>query len=407
MNKFFFLTTFIFITSCIGPVKELERQINDVYFDDVVDFTPEPLPEAFDNQIKVNQVWDKAFEDLPLNSEIVFNDEFIYLISEEGTFYKISQESSDVIFSKKLDVTVKRGLFFNKNNNNYFYFIEKNNFLTKIDTKGNHIWKIKLPYSTNLKPYFYNNQVIFKFINNNIISIDDVSGLELWAYNRKNPPLSVNIQSPLLLEDSILYTGYPGGKVVIIDPESGSFITELTLSRPKGSTDIDRTNDVSGKLSVVKNMLFAASYNGEIAAFDRSSGAKMWSRKSSSFHGVVSDQINLILVHENDSIYNFDITTGKTIWKNSDLAHRKISMPIIYNDYIFTVDYLGVLHIFNLTEGERVAIHKFGKDFESLINFGESTSIRNTLNITKIYIVQNFVYIFINNKEIIKVQIDE
>jgi outer membrane protein assembly factor BamB len=207
--------------------------------------------------------------------------------------------------------------------------------------------------------------------------------------------------------DDILYSGFPGGKVVIIEPESGSFLTELTLSRPKGVTEIERTNDVAGDLGIVDSMLIASSYNGEITAFDRASGSKVWSRKVSSYHGIATDNINLVVAHENDAIYNFDLKSGKTIWKNNDLSYRKISKPIIFNDFLLSIDYLGVLHIFNLNEGERIGVHKFGKDLQELIDFGEATSIQNSLNTTKIYKYEDSVYTLLNHQKIIKIQINE
>ncbi|MEK9869888.1 MAG: PQQ-binding-like beta-propeller repeat protein, partial [Gammaproteobacteria bacterium] len=101
-----------------------------------------------------------------------------------------------------------------------------------VDENGKLIWSIKLPNSINLKPLFYKNQIIFKFMNNSIESFDISTGLSLWSYVRQNPPLSINVQSPMVVENDILYSGFPGGKVVIIEPESGSFLTELTMSRP-------------------------------------------------------------------------------------------------------------------------------------------------------------------------------
>ena len=112
MNKFFLFSIVILLNSCIGPVKELESQIQDIYFNSVTDNPPEPLPESFDNKVKVTQSWNKAFDDLPLNVEIAFKDEFFYLISQDGVFYKIDQESSDIIFTKKLNTGVDKGLFF-------------------------------------------------------------------------------------------------------------------------------------------------------------------------------------------------------------------------------------------------------------------------------------------------------
>ena len=179
------------------------------------------------------------------------------------------------------------------------------------------------------------------------------------------------------------------------------------MSRPKGVTEIDRTNDVAGDLGIIDNMLFASSYNGEIIAFDRASGSKIWSRKLSSYHGISTDNVNLLVPHENDSIYNFDLKSGKTLWKNNDLSYRKISKPLILNDFMLVIDYLGVLHIMNLSEGERVGMHKFGKDLQELIDFGETMSVQNSLNTTKMYKFEDFAYILLNHQKIIKIQINE
>jgi len=393
------------LSGCIGPLKELDRQIEDVYFDNGLDDIPQPLPEGFENKVSVIQSWLKEFDSLPGYAEIVFKEDSIFFITEDGVFTKISRDTGDVLFTRKIDNKIKTGLF--SGSDNYFFFTDQRNFLTKIDDKGNLIWSAKLPHSLSLKPFFYKNQIIIKFINNKIESFDVNSGLSLWSYVRQNPALSINVQSPIEVANDVLYSGFPGGKVVIIEPESGSFLTELTLSRPKGVTELDRTNDVAGHLGIVDSMLFASSYNGEITAFDRASGSKIWSRKISSYQGISTDNINLIVAHENDSIYNFDLKSGKTIWKNNDLSYRKISRPLIFNDYLLAIDYLGVLHIINLDEGERVGVHKFGKDLQELIDFGETMSIQNSLNTTKMYKFDDFVYILLNHQKIIKIQVNE
>ena len=393
------------LSGCIGPLKELDRQIEDVYFDNGLDNIPEPLPEDFENKVTANQLWLKEFDPFPEYAEIVLKEDSIFFITEDGVFSKVSLDTGDILFIKKIDIKIKAGLF--SGLDNHFFFTDQRNYLTKIDENGNLIWSKKLSNSLYLKPIFYKNQIILKYINNSIESFDIATSLSLWSYVRQNPPLSINVQSPMFVENDILYSGFPGGKVVIIEPESGSFLTELTMSRSKGVTEIDRTNDVAGDLGIIDNMLFAASYNGEITAFDRASGAKIWSRKISSYHGISTDNINLIVAHENDSIYNFDLKSGKTVWKNNDLSFRKISRPLISNDYLLAIDYLGVLHIFNLVEGERVGVHKFGNDLQELIDFGETMSVQNTLNTTKMYKFEDYVYILLNHQKIIKIQVNE
>ncbi len=61
----------------------------------------------------------------------------------------------------------------------------------------------------------------------------------------------------------------------------------------------------------------------------------------------------------------------------------------------------------NLDEGERIALHQFGNDIQELIDFGETYSVKNTLNTTKIYKHEDFVYILLNHHKFIKIQINE
>ena len=80
MKNLLFIFFLVPIVGCIGPLKELDRQIQDVYFDSGLDSTPEPLPEDFENKVLVNQPWLKEFDLLP---------------------------GYDVLFSKKIDSKIK------------------------------------------------------------------------------------------------------------------------------------------------------------------------------------------------------------------------------------------------------------------------------------------------------------
>ena len=148
MKKLLFLFFLLPIVGCIGPVKELERQIQDVYFDSGLDNTPEPLPDGFENKVQVNQPWIKEFDLLPGYAEIVFKEDSIFFVTEDGVFTKLSQDTGDTLFSKKIDTKIKTGLFSGLEND--FYFTDERNFLTKIDEKGNLIWSTKLTNSLKI-----------------------------------------------------------------------------------------------------------------------------------------------------------------------------------------------------------------------------------------------------------------
>jgi outer membrane protein assembly factor BamB len=406
MKGFLSFLLFILLSACIGPVKELQSQIEDVYFASDVDDNPTPLPDNFKNTVNLKSLWSKDLTVLPKASELLFNENSAWYISQEGVLIQLDLESGSKIKETTFDVGVILGLF-SEPFFEYLYFIDEKNYLNKVEKNGHQLWRIKLPKVAKLAPVFKGNQIIFKYLNNDIESFDLETGLSNWTYIRNNPPLSITAQSGITISDNILYSGFPGGKVVIIDAENGSFLTEISLSRSKGVTDIERANDVVGDIIVVDRSLFAASYNGEIASFDRSSGSKIWGRKVSSYHGIISDNINLVFNHENDSIYNFDKDSGKTIWKSEDLKFRKISKSLIFENYILCIDYLGILHVLNLNEGNREGIYSFGESISSLIDFGGSALIEAGINKAKMYEHNGNAYIFLNNNQLIKIIVED
>ncbi len=390
---FFFV---IFLGGCIGPIKELERQIEDVYFNSALDDIPKPLPENFENQINLKNAWAISDLDLSNGSIFLYRENVILFIQENGNFVKVDSITGKKIFEKQLNIDVSLGLFGNKKDD-FLFFIDKANYLNKIDSNGTFLWRVKLKKTVIVHPAFYENQILIKYKNNDIESFDINNGISIWSYNRPNPPLSISLQSPFIISDDLIYTGFPGGKVVILDAKNGTFLTELSLARGDGVTEIDRANDVSGRLSIIGDTLIAASYNGEVVSFDRKTGKKNWSRKISSYFGTFTDNVNLFLIHQNDSIYNFDFTFGKTLWKFNDLENRKISEIVIIGNNLFVVDYLGIIFAVNIDTGE----------FSAIQSANEGDNIVNGINISKLFNFEDNLFILLNNTTLLKVTINE
>lgn len=393
MSKLFILLALSLTTACIGPFKELDRQIDDVYLSSPLDGTPEPLSENFVNKVKTEELWSLDFPEFSNNSEPVFTEKNIFIISSNGKFIKINLENGVVEFSKELGVNVSLGLIKSQDEESFF-FIDAENYLTKLNSNAEIQWRIRLSKKVDLIPYLFKNQIIVKYKNSDIESFDIFTSESLWSYHRINPPLSISLQSPIIISDNLLYTGYPGGKIIIIDAETGAFLTELTVSRPSGVTEIDKANDISGDIAIIDSLLLAASFNGELTAFDRSSGQKVWGRKVSSYFGVKTDKVNLILVHEDDAIYNFDRNTGKTLWKANFMKYRKASRPVIFRDYVLTTDYLGILNIISLNEGELLGVYEFNNE-----------PVYEGVNLTKIFNNDSSFFVITNNSSIHKLSI--
>jgi len=137
-----------------------------------------------------------------------------------------------------------------------------------------------------------------------------------------------------------------------VHQKSGAFIWEANISQVKGTSDIDRLNDVLNKPIINDSQVYAVSTAGDLTAIDRSDASITWTRKISSFNNIVFDGFDIYLAHKSDSLYSLDPkNNGKTNWRNADLQYRRITNPIITGEYIAVGDFDGYIHLLNSETG--------------------------------------------------------
>jgi outer membrane protein assembly factor BamB len=345
-NIFIFFVAVI-TAACIGPVKELERQIDDVYLASDFAEPPAQLPENFENKIPLKIDWTQSVGDLSEYATFAFNESQAFIINKDAMLYAIDIESgSNKSFQLKHGLKSGPSILLGR-----LYYIDQENYLNAVGINGQSLWRVFIPEIVQLKPYIFNNRVLVKVKSNKIYAFNPDSGNLEWRYEPINPPLTLSHQSEVIFANNVIFSGSAGGKVELIDIDSGAFLYQINLSKTKGVTDIERTNDMSGSLVLKDDILYGATYKGDIGAFEVRSGKKVWDRKISSIHGVIADPLNIILLHENDSIYAFDPMSGKTIWKSEAALNRKLSKLAVTDECIFSIDGFGTLLCINPEDG--------------------------------------------------------
>ncbi|MCR6679747.1 PQQ-binding-like beta-propeller repeat protein, partial [Escherichia marmotae] len=78
-----------------------------------------------------------------------------------------------------------------------------------------------------------------------------------------------------------------------------------------------RLRDVDTTPVVVKGVVFALSYNGNLTSLDLSSGQIMWKRELGSVNDFIFDVNRIYLVDQNDRVMELTIDGGVTLWTQS------------------------------------------------------------------------------------------
>ena len=99
----------------------------------------------------------------------------------------------------------------------------------------------------------------------------------------------------------------------------------------------------------------AASYQGKVACFDVRTGNQIWAREMSSVTGVSLDSRYAYVSDDAGSVYAFDRSDGRSVWKQDKLAYREPSLPLPLDSVVAVGDLEGYVHFLARESGAFVA----------------------------------------------------
>ena len=364
-----FLTSLLF--GCfIGPVEDFVDQMDDQYFADEFSNIPTEI-KPYEKKASLELIWENKVGDNDAhNLNLIFSEEFVIAATSDGSLRKMQMETGETVWEKEVSEEIMIGVGGDFEN---ILFITEDSYLWCLDSEGNAIWKIFIDGEVLTSPVISNKKAYVRLTNYEILQIDLKQGDIDWRYIHSSPALAFDSTSALTFSDGVIYGGFGAGKIVAVHQKSGAFIWEANISQVKGSTDIDRLNDVLSKPIINDSEVYAVSTSGDLTAIDRTNASITWTRKISSFNNITFDGFDIYLAHKSDSIYSLDSKrNGKTNWRNADLQYRRITDPIIIGDHIAVGDFDGYVHLLNSETGiveERAQITSgvpIGKNIHSI-----------------------------------------
>ena len=352
--KYVFLITFLLNGCFFGPVQELHDQIEETYFGNDFINPPTPLGEIeSDISIDLEVVWQKNIgEHDGSNFDIFIFDEFLFSATSDGTIKKINRITEDILWEKNIESTLTSGISGDDEN---LIFSTSDGFLWSMNHDGDLIWKTLLESEVNSLAIIYDSKITVKTTSYKIIHLNVKDGSVIWKYQAGIPPLTFKSEGKLAYSDNVVYLGLPGGKLIAIDSPTGGLVWESNISRAKGSTDIERANDITSHPIIDGPVIYGVTTNGDISSLDRRNGKTIWTRPLSSFYGMAFNGSRLFVSHDTGSIYSLNKEDGEVEWRQGALQFRRIRTGTLSQDYIVFGDYDGYIHFLSTINGSILA----------------------------------------------------
>lgn len=265
----------------------------------------------------------------------------------------LDKSSGKVYWRTPVADTVTAGV--NVGNGMVFVGTQNGNAIALDQASGKPRWVQSLSSEVVSVSSAQNNMVVFRTNDGKAHGLSTATGEVLWQQSRKTPILSLRGASVPVVSGNNVIIGFDNGKLTAFDMQAGHAVWEAILGVPRGRTELDRVVDIDGKIKLVGSKLYAATYNGQIAAINVQNGGVQWSKGYSTDTGVDADGGSVYTVSEKGDIFRLSSANGNPIWKMDDLERRRPTAPSVIGSRIVVGDYDGYLHFINTANGKFAA----------------------------------------------------
>tara|TARA_X000000368_G_scaffold61732_1_gene43598 strand:+ start:217 stop:1344 length:1128 start_codon:yes stop_codon:yes gene_type:complete len=325
-----------FIISCQSGTKDEE--------------TPSELRDL-KSTISIEKIWSKkVLSDFPMGKiDIVFNQENIFLFSEEGDVSALNLSGKEV-WTNTFDEQISSGLGYGFKS---LFFATENGKIVSIDAEsGNKFWESNVGGEVLSSPSTNGVIVAVQTSNGKITALDFNDGSFEWEYQSTVSPLSLRGTSKPVFNKGFIFVGFGNGNLAKIESRSGVVQWEVPVTVSQGVSEIERMIDIDADPVIARNGLaYAVSYQGDLSAIDIDQGRTLWRNPTSSTKNVIHTKNITYIIDSSDIIKSYDGINGNILWILEDLKLRQLSSPKKYKNYLISGDYEGYLHLIDLNTG--------------------------------------------------------
>ncbi len=325
------------------------------FFD--VDNTPTPTPlTKFHAEIKPKLVW-SSHPNFGVDSDYIklvpaLSSQHIFTAARNGTVSATDKVNGRTTWSVLTGEKLSAGLATDEGL--VFVGSRQGKIIALSELNGKKVWETQLSSEILAPPVAKNNYVLVKTIDGQLSAIDEQDGHVLWHYQQTEPALILRGGSAPAIYQNTALAGFANGNLAKLSLKEGSLLWQATIATPEGSFAIQRMVDIDSNPVIFHNKVYAATYQGRVAALDFETSKQLWASDISSFTGLSVDNDRAYVSDATSHVWAFDSENGTVDWRQSQLEARNITGPAMMGDYIVVGDTQGYLHWLSKQDGHFV-----------------------------------------------------
>ena len=276
----------------------------------------------------------------------------VLLAGSGGIVERRALATGGLVWRVNLDLSLAAGV---GADNETIAVAAENGDLIALDGNGKQRWKTPTNTEILSAPVVGQGLVVVRTSDNRVMGYDAENGRRRWTYTRTSQPLVLRSNPGMTIDGSLLFAGFPGGKLVALNLSNGALRWEASVATPKGATELERVADLVGNPEVVGREVCAAAFQGRAGCFDIGTGNPIWGRDISTPNGIEVDGRFAYISDDKSNVNALSRNTGASVWKTDKLGYRRITAPASVGRALAVGDYKGFVHWLSREDGSLIA----------------------------------------------------
>jgi outer membrane protein assembly factor BamB len=348
MKRFLLTTVLLVINICLASCSVMPKKEMVFRGSTLAEITP---------TVQVHELWSQratsGAKKYYLRLTPVIVDQTIFVADYDGKVAAINIHNGETIWKRNTRMNLTSGI--GAQSGKLFIATENGKVIALRQKDGKRLWKTSVGSEILATPTAVQGIVLAKSMDGSLTALSQQDGRQLWRYRQDVPSLILHIASQPKVSGNYVVAGFANGKLVGLDLHKGIPLWTQTITTPKGSTALEQMTDIDVSPVIKNDVIYIATYQGNIAALDLYSGKFLWKHKMSSHSGICADHHQIYLSDEKSYVWAFDQNTGAVKWRQTQLENRTITAPALYGQYVVVADAKGYLHWLSKQTGEFVA----------------------------------------------------
>ena len=286
---------------------------------------------------------------------------FVFAASDDGEIIAVNTINGDLMWQTEVENSITGGV--GAGDGIVMIGTEAAELIVFNQSNGEEVWRASVSSEILSQPKTNGDIVVAQTVDGKLIALNREDGMQRWTYETTLPALTLRgTSSPILTSEGTVVAGFSNGILVSVAAEDGVYVWEERVAVPDGQYDIERVIDVDGELLVDGSRMLAASYQGNLMAFDIASGQIVWGMEASSYHGMDQGFGNIYYSDDKSHLIALRNNSSDVVWQNEELQYRDLTAPKTISNYVAIADYEGYLHLVSQIDGRIVGRTRIDND---------------------------------------------